>query len=180
MLAIQTNNGSKCINTKNALSKASTDSRNSNTKDYSKLAIGSLALMQCHLSKKWEKVVRIVKLRENGTSYIVEGVASGKQYVRGRRLLKPHPNPYFYEEESSTQNSVNRETPRRKEADRIQPPRAAKRKMSNAHHANRVHHVWTTTPSRPCHGGKRHQFQPLVSMWWKSIAMAARLSSTGS
>ena len=73
-----------------AHSKASKNNRNSNTIDYSKLAIGSLALMQCHLSKKWEKEVRIVELREDGTSYIVEGVSSGKQYIRGRRLLKPH------------------------------------------------------------------------------------------
>ena len=81
--------------------------------------------MQCHLSKKWEKAVRIVKLRVDGTLYIAEGVSSGKQYVRSRRLLKPHPNPHFYEKESSVQNSVNREPPKRKEAERIQPPRAA-------------------------------------------------------
>ena len=51
MLASQTTNGSKCIKAKDAHSKASTNNRNSNTKDDSKLAIGSLALMQCHLSQ---------------------------------------------------------------------------------------------------------------------------------
>ena len=56
MLSRQTENGSKCIESKDALSKASTDSRNSNTKEYTKLATGSIALMQCHISKKWEKV----------------------------------------------------------------------------------------------------------------------------
>ena len=60
------------------MSKASTDSRNSNTKDYKKLAIGSIALMQCPLSKKWDKAVKIVAPRENGSLYIVEGVSSGK------------------------------------------------------------------------------------------------------
>ena len=103
MLTTQTTNELKCFNAKDALSKASTDSRNSNAKDYSRLAIGSLALMQCHLSKKWEKEVRIVAPREDGTSYIVEGVSSGKQYHRGRRLLKPHPNPHFLEMENSVQ-----------------------------------------------------------------------------
>ena len=86
--------------------------------------------MQCHLSKKWEKAVRIVKPRVDGTLYIAEGVSSGKQYVRSRRLLKPHPNPHFYEKESSVQNSVNREPPKRKEA------KSSKRKMSNAPYAN--------------------------------------------
>ena len=95
MLASLTTNESKCIDAKDTLSKANTTSRNSNTKKYSKLAIGTLALMQCHLSKKWEKQARIVVPREEGTSYIVEGVSLGKQYVRGRRLLKPHSNPHY-------------------------------------------------------------------------------------
>ena len=70
MLASQTANGSICIEAKDAISKAATDSRNSNTKEYSKLAPGSIALMQCHLSKKREKEVKIVAPQENGTSYI--------------------------------------------------------------------------------------------------------------
>ena len=107
MLASQTTNESECIDAKYVLSKASTDSRNLNTKDYSKLAVGSLAKMQYHLSKKWEKEVRIVVPREDGTSYIVKGVSLGKQYIRGRRLLKPHPNPHFFEKENSVLDSLN-------------------------------------------------------------------------
>ena len=77
--------------------------------------------MQCHISKKWEKVVRIVKPREDGASYVVEGVASGKQYARGRRLLKPHPNPHFYEDENLAEELVNREPPKRKEPQQLSP-----------------------------------------------------------
>ena len=60
MIATQTDNGSKCIESKDAISKASTVSRKSRTKEYAELATGTLALMQCHISKKWEKAVRIV------------------------------------------------------------------------------------------------------------------------
>ena len=60
MLAKQSNNGSKCIESKDTVSKARTESRNSKTKDYANLSVGSLALMQCHISKKWEKTVQIV------------------------------------------------------------------------------------------------------------------------
>ena len=44
------------------MTKASTASHNSNTKDYDKLSVGSLLLMQCHLSKKWNKAVKIVAI----------------------------------------------------------------------------------------------------------------------
>ena len=84
--------------------------------------------MQCHISKKWEKAVQIVRPSENGSSYVVEGVPSGKQYIRGRRLLKPHPNPHFFEDGKSTEELVNREPQKRKEALRTQSPRAAKQK----------------------------------------------------
>ena len=87
MLASQTSNGSICIQAKDALSKTGTDNRNSHTKEYSKLAPGSVALMQCHISKKWEKEVRIVAPRKDGLSYVVEGIALGKQYVQRLSLI---------------------------------------------------------------------------------------------
>ena len=162
MLSKQTENGSKCIGSKDALSKANTESRNSNTKEYTTLPAGSFALMQCHISKKWERAVRIIRARDNGSSYVVEGVSTGKQYIRGRRLLKPHSNPHFHEDSEPTEDSVNREPQKEQEPLRTQPPRAAKRKMSYAHFANRTQHVWTSTPSGlPCQGIRQaHQFQP--------------------
>ena len=146
MLCKQTENGSKCIGSKDALSKASTESRSSNTKEYTTLPAGSFALMQCHISKKWERA------RDNGSSYIVEGVSMGKQYIRGRRLLKPHPNPHFFEEAKSQNNSVEQELRKKKEPQRIQPPRAAKRMMSNVYFANQTQHVCIghTQQLQPC------------------------------
>ena len=67
MLDKQAENESKCIEPKDAISRASTQSRNLNTKEYTNLPAGSLALMQCHISKKWEKAVRIIRARENGS-----------------------------------------------------------------------------------------------------------------
>ena len=61
MLSKQTENGSKCIGSKDALSKASTESRNSNTKEYTTLPAGSFALMQCHISKKWERAEMVTQ-----------------------------------------------------------------------------------------------------------------------
>ena len=72
----------KCNKSKDAISQASLDSCNSRTKEYTELTTGSIAIMQCHISKKWEKAVRIVKRRENGASYVIEGVDSSKQYIR--------------------------------------------------------------------------------------------------
>ena len=86
--------------------------------------------MQYHFSKKWEKEVRIVAPREDGALYIVEGVSSGIQYVRGRRFLKLHPNPHFSEREDLLPDAVDQEPPSQKEGRRIQPPRAAKQKTS--------------------------------------------------
>ena len=152
MLSKQTENGSKCIEAKDALSKASTESRNTHTKEYTTLPAGSLALIQCHISKKWERAVRIIRARDNRSSYIVQGVSTGKQYIRGRRLLKPHPDPHFLEDTKPPNNSVEQELLNKKEPQRIQPPRAAKRMMSNAHFANQTQHVWTPTPSGSmCH-----------------------------
>ena len=109
MLAKQTDNGSKCIEAKDTFSKASTDSRDSKTKNNTNLPTGSLALMHCHISKKWEKTVQP---RESGTSYVVEGVSKGKQYMRGRRLVKPYPDPYFHEDSESSEHSVKQELQR--------------------------------------------------------------------
>ena len=62
LAAGQAKNRSQCIETKDSMSEASTASRNLNTKDYDKLSVGSLSLMQCHLSKKWNKAVKIVAI----------------------------------------------------------------------------------------------------------------------
>ena len=65
-LASQTSNALIYIEAKGTLSKVGMNSRNSHTTTYSKLAPGSIALMQCHISKEWEKEVRIVVPREDG------------------------------------------------------------------------------------------------------------------
>ena len=101
MLASQTNNGSKSNDCKNKLSMQGTDSRNLNTKEYSQLKPGSLALIQCHISKKWEKEVRIMAPHEDGLYYVAQGLALGKQYILGRCLLKPHPNHHFQIQEQT-------------------------------------------------------------------------------
>ena len=171
MLNRQTKNGSKYIESKDALSKASWESRNSNTKEYTTLPSGSFALMQCHISKKWERAVHIIWARDNVASYVVKGVSTGKQYIRGRRLLRPHPNPHFFEEAESPNNSVEQELLRKKEPQHIQPPRAAKRMVSRAYFANQTQHVCIrqTHQLQPCnkypvlwfpHCGNQRQWGP--------------------
>ena len=114
MLSKQTENGSKCIRSKDTLSKASTESRNSNTKEKTTLPAGSFALMQCHISKKWERAVRIIQARDNVSSYVFEGVSTGKQYIRGKRLLKPHPDPHFLKKPNLRIVQANRNSGRRR------------------------------------------------------------------
>ena len=151
MLDKQAVNGSKCIKAKDALCKASRKSRNSNTKEYTTLPTGSFAQMQCHISKKWERAVRIIRARDNGSSYVVEGVSTGKKYIRGRRLLKPHPKPHFLEEAKPENNSVQQDLLRKKEPQRIQPPESSKaddvQRLFRQPDATCVHRTDTPTPA---------------------------------
>ena len=82
--------------------------RNAHTTKKQDLRPGQIALMQNHLSGKWDRQVEVIRKREKGDSYDVRTDA-GKTYVRGRRLLKEkrtdNASPDHNTEASSTPTS---------------------------------------------------------------------------
>ena len=64
---------------------------NKTVKPLSVFEPGQLVRVKDHLSNKWDKTATIISRRKDNLSYVI--VMNGKEYVRGRRLLKSTPPP---------------------------------------------------------------------------------------
>ena len=64
---------------------------NKTAKPLSVFEPGQLVRVKDHMSDKWDKIATIVSRRKDNLSYVID--IDGKEYVRGRRLLKSTPPP---------------------------------------------------------------------------------------
>ena len=64
---------------------------NKTAKPLSVFEPGQLVRVKNHASDKWDKTATIISRRKDNLSYVID--MDGKEYVRGRRLLKSTPPP---------------------------------------------------------------------------------------
>ena len=65
------------------------DAYDSSARALTPLSIGQDVLMQHHVTKRWDKLVRVTAARPEGHSYEVHCFDDGRTYIRNRRLLMP-------------------------------------------------------------------------------------------
>ena len=90
---------------------------NKTAKPLSVFEPGQLVRVKDHVSDKWDKTVTIVSRRKDNLSYVID--IEGKEYVRGRRLLKSTPPPEaekIENHETSTATNEDKEPRRSKRA----------------------------------------------------------------
>ena len=96
--------------------------------------------------------------RKDGLSYVVEGIALGKQYVQRGHLLKPHPTSKSRSKRIQIQ--LNQKL-RRQQKEGEFSLRAQSISNIPSHNMNRVYHVPITLIPGPCNSFRpSHQLQP--------------------
>ena len=102
------------------------------TATFAKLKPGERVRMQDHISGNWDRTAIVIRERPDGSSYVIR-TAEGKEYVRGRRLLKP--------EKVGNSSSISQKPAERQHTSlptRIQPQRLVK-KMPKRRSAEESH-----------------------------------------
>ena len=79
------------IKNKDELAKKHTEYFNKTAKPLSVFEPGETVRVKNHNNDKWDQLATIISRREDNLSYVIE--MQGKQYVRGRRLLKSANSP---------------------------------------------------------------------------------------
>ena len=62
-------------------------SRNTQAQDMPSLPLGAQVWIQHHETKKWDRQAKIIEVRQDGRSYLLE-TANGTHLLRGRRFVK--------------------------------------------------------------------------------------------